>query len=151
MWQKYLDKTYSFYWKLKSIKTSWSSWVLEKTFSPISGGGLNRLTARQGLAFEDFCWQTQVLVLLIYMCRRVWGMIPQDGSSKNVLRCPEDFFFQVFCGLRGAHTVSLFQRWLCFSFAPSTSHSPTPNTAFFDLQYIFCSDGRNRTWGPRMQ
>lgn len=40
-------------------------------------------------------------------------MIPQDGSSNNVLRWPEDFFFQVFFFFSSvwtpgrAHTVSL--------------------------------------------
>lgn len=51
-------------------------------------------------------------------------MIPQDGSSNNVLRWPEDFFFQVFffffqvCGLQGAHTLFLFFKGDCVSHSP---------------------------------
>ena len=84
---------------------------------------MNRLTAHQGLAFEDFCWQTQVLVLLIYMCRRVWGMIPQDGSSKNVLRCPEDSFFKFF-GDSGARTLFLVSKGDCVSHSPAAPLIP---------------------------
>ena len=78
---------------------------------------MNRLTAHQGLAFEDFCWQTQVLVLLIYMCRRVWGMIPQDGSSKNVT------LFSSFLGTR-ARTLFLFSKGDCVSHSPAAPLIP---------------------------
>ena len=84
---------------------------MKRPFSPVSGGGLSRLTARLGLAFGNVCWlktNPAVIALLIYISRRVLGMIPQDGSSKKVPRWQKIFFFQVFCGLQGMHTVSLF-------------------------------------------
>lgn len=44
-------------------------------------------------------------------------MIPQDGSSNNVLRWPEDFFFFK-CVDSRAHTLFLFFKGDCVSHSP---------------------------------
>lgn len=82
---------------------------------------MNRLTARQGLAFEDFCWQTPGVSALYLYKQKSLRMIPQGGSSNNVLRWPEDFFSSVDSRAR---TLFLFFKGDC------VSHSPPAHLSF---------------------
>ena len=101
-----------------------------RPFSPISGGGLNPLTAHLDLWFENFCWlNTNPSVSALYLYKQKSFLDDsQDSSSKKKMPRWPRYFFQVLWTPGHAHFFSFLKVTLYFSFSPGTSHFPMPNT-----------------------